>query len=297
MTTLSSLSGLPDVGTAEVIRILANRDLPPILTHPALVRADDVPLSGSGGIAIVELADGSFAPRCLVNDYDLRPEPYRKAYEITDLEAAVDRGLLSPDILAREGVISTTETIISLVAGLAPEFRNTTSNTGAALTLADFMKAKHALNVRSASGPYLCVMSSVQWAHLEASIAAAACPCGASSPFKGATLADLSSSGSGYKGRVLDVDVYVTDRVPTVGADHVACMISHGAVAWAAGSFFRSPEDFASIFDFRFGGNYLNGGIPFSFGRREGAWQLSVQLDLRKVIDAAGQRLISKATY
>ena len=181
----SSLLGLlaSNVVSAEVIRLLADRNSPAILNHPALVRADDIRASGSATVTIAELgldgydilapqADGALlAPTQLtVASVNMSPAPYRKAYEITDLARAVDSGRLSPDVLAADGLVSVTETVISMVAALASGFSQSTSNTGAALTLANFQSAKSALGARKVPGPYLCVMSGVQWGHLEASM-------------------------------------------------------------------------------------------------------------------------------
>lgn len=295
-----------NVVSAEVIRLLADRNSPAILAHPALVRADDIRGSGSATVTISELgldgydlltaqADGALlSPTSMtVSSVNLSPARFGKAYEITDLARAVDRGQLSPDVLARDGLITVTETIISLIAALASGFSNSTSNTGAALTVANFLAAKAALGARSAMGPYLCIMSGVQWGHLEASL----------STQNGTVIAPavgnaLVSSGPGYKGKLFDVDVFVSNRVASVGADHAACMISRGAVAWAAGSF--APEADPNILDF--GGDKQNGGIPFRFERiRTGlggktTHAVGAQLAVSEVIDNAGQYILSKNT-
>lgn len=308
-STASGLAGLfvSGVPNAEVIRLLADRNSPAILAHPALIRADDIRGTNSATVTLAELgldgydilapsADGALiAPTSLsVASVNLTPAPMRKAYEITDLARAIDSGRLSPDVLARDAVISVTETVISLVAALASGFSQSTSNTGAALTLANFQAAKSALGARKVPGPYLAILSGVQWGHLEASIMAATGTVSMTAPAQGA----LYTTGSGYKGKVLDVDVFVSNRVASVASDHAACMFGRGAIAWAAGSF--APEMDPNIMDF--GGSREDGGIPFRFERiRTGlagktAWGTSANIAVTEVIDFAGQYILSKNT-
>ena len=305
----SSLSGLlaSNVVSAEVIRLLADRNSPAILNHPAFVRAADIRASGSATVTLAELgldaydilapqADGALlAPTSLtIASVNLSPSPFRKAYEITDLARAVDTGRLSPDVLARDAVVSVTETVISLIAALASGFSQTTNNSGSALTLANFQSAKSALGARKVPGPYLAILSGVQWGHLEASMMTAT----GTVSYLPATQAALLTTGSGYKGKVLDVDVFVSNRVASVSSDHAACMFGRGAIAWAAGSF--APEVDPNILDF--GGSMADGGVPFRFERiRTGlagktAWATSAQLAVSEVIDLAGQYILSKNT-
>lgn len=309
--TAASISSLlpSNVTSAEYLRLLADRDTS-VLAHPALVYAGDAMGLGSLSIKLSQLgldgyrlleavADGAMVGDSAIDDDDctVTVAPYRKSYPITDLAAAVSQGKLGPQILARDAVMSAGNTLLSLVCAVFSGFSQQSGATGQSMTYTYMLQAKNALGARSVPGPYLAVISGIQFGHFLLSLAGAA----TGLAFTPASQAQIDAYGEGYKGEWAGVSIFVSNRVNTAnaGADHLGAMWGRGAIVWADSSF--APEPDPNIVDF--GGSEMNGfrgKVRFERDREaragETAYVTHANLGVNEGIDLAGQGLLSKAT-
>lgn len=308
LTTLSSL--LPSkVVTAEYLRLLADRN-GALIRHPAFVYGGDgrglghVQISmralGLDGYRILQSrAPGSLiAPRALdFDDFTCPVGPYSKAYEFDDLSRAILEGLINPTILARDAMMATANTLVSLAAQLVGGFANTSGTPGSALTAAQLLEAKSQLGVRNVEGPYVAVLSGVQFLHFEQSLATGTA---GAIQWLAATAAMIQQYGTGYKGNWGGIDIFVSNRVPTTngGVDHAGGMFGRGSIIWCNSSF--APESDPNIVDF--GASDESGRNPVRFERvRTGlagktAFVTHANLGIVEGIDEAGESIITKAT-
>lgn len=309
--TAASISSLlpSNVCSAEYLRLLADRDTS-ILAHPAFVYAGDARGLGSLSIKISALgldgyklleavADGASVGDSAIDDDDITVTvaPYRKSYPITDLAAAVSGGKLSPQVLATDSIMSAGNTLISLVCALTSGFSQQSGATGQSMTYTYMLQAKNALGARSVPGPYVAVLSGIQYGHFLLSLAGAS----TGLAFTEATQAQIDAYGEGFKGYWCGIAIFVSNRVNTAnaGADHLGVMFGRGAIVWADSSF--APEPDPNIVDF--GGNEANGfrgKVRFERDREaragETAYVTHANLGVAEGIDLAGQGLLSKAT-
>lgn len=309
--TTESLSSLlpPEVVTAEYLRLRADRDVS-VLAHPALHYAGDavgrgshtfrIPQLGLDGYRLLEqVAEGASVQRRELDDDEGRVTvaPWRKAYEFTDLAMAVQQGLITPTILARDALASTANTIVSMLAQLVGGFVATSGDSGGPLTGLHLLEAKGALSSRSVRGPYACVLSGQQVADFHAWLAATS---GGGVQWMPATQQQLIAYGEGYQGNWGGIDIWLSNRVPTTngGTDSAGGMFGFGAISWADSSF--APEPDPNIVDF-------GGATPGDRGRvrfervRTGlagntAYVTHAQLGMAEQQDGAGQSVISRAS-
>ncbi len=305
VATLSSL--LPtEAVTAEFLRMRADRDTS-ILAHPALFYAGDcmgrgsttfkVPQLGLDGFRRLEQVaeDGSVGTIALDDDEsNVTIAPWRKAYEFSDLSMAVQLGHISPTVLARDALMSTANTLVYMLAQLVGSFSNTSGTPGAALTGTNILEAKSQLAARSVPGPYVAVLSGSQIEDFMTWLGATS---GGGIQWMPATQVIINGYGEGYQGNWGGVDIFQSNRVPSVGADSAGGMFGRGALAWGDSSF--SPEPDPNILDF---GGVVGGRGKVRFERdrtaRAGttAYVTHAQLGIAEAQDAAGESILTLAT-
>jgi len=309
VNTIASLSSLlpSEVVTAEYLRMRADRETS-ILAHPALFYGGDaagkgsvsfqIPQLGLDGFRILEqVSEVSGVQHRAVDDDEsqLTIAPWRKAYEFSDLARAVDQGLLSPTILARDALMATANTVVYMLAQLVGSFSNTSGTPGAALTGLHLLTAKAQLASRSVAGPYACVLSGSQIEDFQGWLAATS---GGGVQWMPATQTQINAMGEGYQGSWAGVDIWLSNRVPTVGADSAGGMFGRGAIAFGDSSF--APEPDPNIVDF--GSSVPGGRAPVRFEReRSGTYGTTTyithaQLGMAEAQDAAGESIITLAT-
>lgn len=307
VATLSSL--LPsEVISAEYLRMRADRDTS-ILAHPALHYAGDcagrgsttfkVPQVGLDGYKRLEqVAEAAAVQRSAVDDDEgsVTVAPWRKAYEFSDLAKAVDTGLLTPTMLARDAVMATANTLVHMLAQLVGSFSNTSGTPGQALTGLHLLTARAQLAARSVPGPYLAVLSGSQTEDFHGWLAATS---GGGVQWMPATQEQLNAYGEGFQGIWGGIWIFHSNRVPTTngGTDSAGGMFGYGAVSWAESSF--APEPDPNIVDF---GGVIGGRGAVRFERsREGiagntTYITHAQLGMSEQQDAAGESIITLAT-
>lgn len=306
--TVASLANLlpSEAVTAEYLRLLADRDFG-FLSHPALVLAGDLmgkgsdtfdmPELGLDGFRLLEsVGEGSQVQHRAIDDgvATVSVAPWRKAYEFSDLARAVDQGLLTPTSLARDALMATANTLMFMLAQLVGGFANTSGTPGAALTGTDLLTGKAQLASRSVEPPYVALLSASQIEDFHGWLATT----GAGSvQWMPATQEQLVARGIGYQGNWGGIDIYLSNHIPTSGADSAGGMFGRGALIWAYSSF--APEPDANIVDF---GATAGGRAPVRFERERAGtagtttYITHAQLGVAEAIDAAGESILTLAT-
>lgn len=255
INTVATLAALfpAEVVSAEWLRMRADRNIT-LLAHPALHYAGDamgrgsltfqIPRVGLDGYRILEqVADGALvADRELDDDESsLSVAPWRKSYAFTDLVMAVQSGQISSTILARDAVMAAGNTLVHMVAQLVGGGSNTSGTPGAALTGLHILQAKNRLSARSVPGPYICVLSGSQIEDFQGWLAATS---GGGIQWLPATAQQIAAWGDGYQGNWGGVDIFLSNRVPTVnaGVDSAGGMFGLGGICWGDSSFAPEPD-------------------------------------------------------
>lgn len=230
---------------ASFLLLLADRST--LIDHPALFYAGSVnarsstvlkiPQAGLLGydLLAVDASENTAVANTAFTDGSgtVTVERYTKVYEPTDLNRMVGQfGLLDPDMMAMDALISAQLTLTSLVANLVDNFANTSGASGIDLDLATFLAADAALDARDATGPKLALLHSANVAHLKEELALVS---GGGVQFAEATQQMINAFGTGYRGRLLGVDIMSSNYVPASGSDRHGGMFTRGAIAWADG--------------------------------------------------------------
>lgn len=308
VNTVASLANLlpSEVVTAEYLRLLADRDFG-FLSHPALIFAGDLmgkgadtfdmPQLGLDGYRLLEqVAEGSQVQHRAIDDdvATVTVAPWRKAYEFSDLARAVDLGLLTPTVLARDALMATANTLVYMLAQLVGGFSNSSGTPGNALTGLDLLTAKAQLAGRSVEPPYVALLSASQIEDFHGWLAATS---GGGVQWMPATQEQLMARGIGYQGNWGGIDIYLSNRIPTSGANSLGGMFGRGAIIWSYSSF--APEPDANIVDF---GAAAGGRAPVRFERERAGtagtttYITHAQLGVAEAIDAAGETISTLAT-
>ncbi|MCB9763920.1 MAG: hypothetical protein H6739_29385 [Alphaproteobacteria bacterium] len=238
-------SGIGDLIAGEVMAneymmLLAERDNS-VLNHPALFHATAtsptsnvvrVPHVGLGGYDLLSATTpgSEIANTALIDgSSDITISSRAKVYMADDLAQYITDGKLDAIALAQDAVVSISQTLISLIASVAGGFTATEGTSGVDATWNDVLAAKTTLDIANAAGPMLAIVHSRQWGDLE------------SDALSMGVLPAQSMSGvimqglSGYRGRYLGIDFFVSNHVPTAnaGADRAGGIFTRGGIAWA----------------------------------------------------------------
>lgn len=309
--TVATLASLlpPSVVTAEYLRLLAPRDAS-IINHPALVYGGDSRLLGHTTVQMSELgldgykrltarAPGAAGVVSALDDGDITWSvgPYFKAYEFDDLSRAVLERKISPEILARDAVMATANTLVELVAGLVGGGANASGTPGSALTAAQLIQARDKMAARNVPGPYLAFLSGIQLLHFHQSLATGTA---GAIQWMPATAQQIEMYGEGFQGVWGGIWIYMSTLIPTAnaGVDHAGGMVGRGGIVWGNASF--APEPDGNIVDF--GASNESGRNPLRFERiRTGmsgktAYATHANLGITEGMDDCIESIITKAT-
>jgi hypothetical protein len=253
-------SGLGDQRLTEELHqeiLLARADRSQIINHPALmylgdlmgrksttVKASEIGLDGYDGLAAV--AEGASVTTTAMYDasYTVTVARQSKKYAHTDLAKITDHaGQLDPARFAQDATITAGLRTVDLIADLVGGFSNEFGSTGVNITIQQFFDAGTYLEGANVQGPFMAILHSKQWADLRDAVRTAT----GLVEWQPASAAMQEIMGTGYKGRLWGVDIFVTNRVPTAnaGADRAGGMFGRGAILWADASIPNNPAAIA----------------------------------------------------
>jgi len=246
-------SGIADLRTAEalsaeILLLLADRNALP--NHPALMYAGDAVGRGSAVLKIPAVGlqgydllsapgDGSPIANTALSDtaFQVTVARYSKAYEASDLARLTDpaNGKIKVAEFASDAVVSSSNTLVSLVANVTDGFSASVGSSGVDLSVNNFLAAIQTLEVAKNVGPYMAILHPQQMGDLRAAIANVS---GGAIQWLPASQEQIQILGNGYRGNWMGVDIFSSSFVPTAnaGADRAGGMFARGAVLWADSS-------------------------------------------------------------
>lgn len=248
-------AGIADQVTAEAlsgkyILLLADRNAIP--AHPAIAAGyqGDVAGRGSNTIKVPHIGlfgydqlaagtEGTATGNTALTDGSstITVGQRDKIYEASDMTRMVDaNGLIKPDTMAVDAVVSAGATMLSMLANLVDGFSAQVGTSGADATAANFLDLITTLEVAGVVGPYLFVGHPTQWGDIRKDVGTAI---GGAIQWNAGSQAILDGmKGLGYQGNYLGADVFTTKHVPTInaGADRGGGMFGAGAIVWADGT-------------------------------------------------------------
>lgn len=237
LTTTSILSGM-------YLRMAAERTALP--NHPALMYDGDrrgagstakkTPHIGLDGYVLPASATEFAAPSgntaLADSSTTVTTGRYIKVYTQTDVAKWTDAtGLINSARFAQDAIVSHAQNLVALVADVIDGFTVTVGSSGVNATIQNWLDAKATLEAGNVEGPYLGVLHSRQWNDILNELLLTS---GGAAQYIPATLDQIAMLGSGYKGQLAGVDVFVTNRVVTANAaaDRAGGMFGRGAVIW-----------------------------------------------------------------
>lgn len=246
-------SGIADLRTAEALSaeiLLLLQDRNALPNHPALVFAGDAVGRGSAVLKIPAIGlqgydllsapgDGSAVANTALSDtaFQVTVARYSKAYEASDLARLTDpaNGKIKVAEFASDAVVSSSNTLVSLVANVTDGFSSTVGSSGVDLSVNNFLAAIQTLEVAKNVGPYMAILHPQQMGDLRAAIANVS---GGAIQWLPASQEQIQILGNGYRGNWMGVDIFSSSFVPTAnaGADRAGGMFARGAVLWADSS-------------------------------------------------------------
>jgi hypothetical protein len=255
--TFSSL--LANQAESEILSglyLMALADRNALPAHPALFRVPGVAGRGSitqkipqiglmGYDLLASTGDGSAVANTALTDYSntLAVARYSKSYESTDLARLVDAyGVLRPEVMAMDAVVSVASTLLSLHANLVDNFATTVGASGVDATLENVLDAITSLEINKVKGPFLGILHPVQWGDVRKD---AALNAGGAIQWNAGSQQMLDAmKGLGYQGNFLGVDFFTSTHVPTAnaGADRAGGIFGHGAIAYVLDSIEADPD-------------------------------------------------------
>lgn len=153
---------------------------------------------------------------------------YTAQRELGDFARMVDAtGVLRPEVFAQDAYAQYVATVLDLAANIIDGF-TLTQTASTIMTVDDFSAAVAKLGAKA--GPLLAVLHPKQWGELVSEIATTG---GGAISFAAETPALISTLGPGFKGRLLGVDVFVTESVISSGGDRKGAILAPNALVWA----------------------------------------------------------------
>lgn len=243
---------LAEILAAELMFSRADRNA--LINHPALRYVGDLTATGSatvkqsdltfmGADLLAAVLDGATVAETVITDasYNVTISRRAKRYIPSDLARVTDSyGHLDPTMFAQDATLSAGLTLTSLVAGLMGGFSNVFGTSGSNLTIQDFEDAVTNLEINNVEGPYMAILHGRQWGDLRDSIRTAT----GTVAFDPASPEMIRMRGTGFKGSIYGVDLFVSNYVNTVnaGADRAGGIFGNGAVLWADASIPQNPS-------------------------------------------------------
>jgi hypothetical protein len=242
-------SGIGDLTTTEIVtglwlQSLADRNALP--NHPALLKVPSPAGRGSTTIKVPQIGlmgydlmatatEGSSTANSALVDASttLAIAPKMKVYEASDLARLIDAlGVLNPQVMAMDALISASVTLRDMVANLCDTFTTTVGTSGVNASVANWLDVIATLEIAKVQGPYLGILHPRQWADIRED---AALNSGGAIVWNAGAQGILDAmKGLGYQGNFLGVDVFTTTSIPTVnaGADRGGGVFGRGAIVW-----------------------------------------------------------------
>jgi len=299
-------AGVADLRTSEALSgeyllLLADRNALP--NHPALLYLGDSAgetsltkkisqLGLMGYDLLAAVGDGSTVGNTALTDgsASVTLGRYSKSYERSDMARLSDAlGMLSPSAFALDAVISTSATLVSLIANITDDFTATVGATGVNLSVANWLEAIATLEIAKVPPPYLSILHGRQTADLRSAVSTAA---GGAVQWMPASQDMLRVLGNGYRGNFADVPIFSSSHVPTANAaaDRAGGMFGRGAVIWGDSSYPAEGDPNQLI---------IGGKVLFERDREAKAGTTSyvthAMLCVSQGIDAAGVSIITDA--
>lgn len=235
--------------SAQYQLLLADRNALP--NHPALMYVGDVRGAGASTIKLSQLGllgynllgtttEGDPVANTALTDSSstVQVVQYTKVYEPSDLAKMLDKqGVLKPEFLAVDAMISGSNTMRSLVANVTDDFTATVTTSGVDCSFATLLDGITTLEVAKVEGPFLGLLHPVQWGDVRKDVASSSG--GAIQFHQGSSQLLIDGMKAlGLKGSWLGVDWFTTTDVPTAnsGADRAGGIFGRGAVLWADGT-------------------------------------------------------------
>jgi len=231
--------------TADYLMLAADRNSLP--NHPALHYAGDTAGIGSntlkvphtnllGGDLPQSVADGAAVPNTAwtTGATTVTTGRYAKSYGPSDMARFTDSlGLLAGPTLAQDAFASAQLSLTSSIAGLMGGFSNTVGASGVNLSIANVLAALTLLEVGYQGGIMpggaMGVIHTVQGGDLRTALATAT---GGALQWN-VPAEQLVLRGTGFRGRYLDVDWFVSGYVPMSGVnDRGGAIFVQGGVVW-----------------------------------------------------------------
>lgn len=225
--------------------MLARAERSMLVDHPALMylgnlggsrsitkKASEIGLDGYD--SLVAVAEGASVGATALYDasYTVTVGRQTKNYAYSGIARITDHaGQLDPARLAQDSLITKGQRLVELIANLVGGGSNEFGSTGVNLTIQQFFDAGTYLEGANVQGPFMCILHSKQWADLRDAIRTAT----GLVEWQPASAAMQVIMGTGYKGNLWGIDVFVTNRVPTAnsGADRAGGMFGRGGILYA----------------------------------------------------------------
>lgn len=236
-----------EILNGEYLRLAADRNALP--NHPALAYGGDfqglgtmtkkVALVGIDGYDLpTSVAEGAAIVPQLIADqqFTMTIARYGKAYSATDQVRFTDPlGVFNAPRLAQDALQSQALTLTNLIAGLVGGFGQTATTSGTNLSVATVLLAVATLELASqasfSAGQVMGVLHTQQMADFRESWTLST-----SGGIQWlVTEADLAIKGTGFRGRMFDIDWFASSYVPTAnaGADRAGGIFMNGGVFWS----------------------------------------------------------------
>lgn len=218
-----------------------------LIDHPALFYAGSVNFKGTTVLKVplvgllgydllsVDASENTDVDETALTDGSstVTVERYTKVYTPTDLNRMVGAmGILEPEMMAMDAMISAQLTLTSLLANLVDNFSNTSGASGVDMDLATLLAADAALDARNAVGQKLAILHTSAVSHIKEELALVS---GGGVQLAPATQDMISRVGTGLRGSILGIDIVASNYVPASGSDRHGGMFVRGALAWADG--------------------------------------------------------------
>lgn len=299
-------AGLGDQRLTESLNqeyLLALADRAALQNHPSLINVGSAGPNGSltiktseiswnGADQLAAVAEGASVANTALTDtsYTVTVARYAKAYSPTDFARMTDvHGILSPQSFAMDALTSAAMTLTNLIAALASGYSQSVGSSGVNMTVQNFFDARALHDINNVQGDLLAVLHARQYNDFLDSLRAET----GALEFYAPTAEMIAMRGTGYKGRFLDCDFFVSNQCATAnsGADRAGMMIGRGAVLWAEGT--HAPDPAVVGFDL------LGGRVRLEFDRDGRAAETAVitnrVLGVTEGIDLAGVGIITDA--
>lgn len=250
-----------EVVVAELLRVLTDNYY--IENHPCLLDLQDLSGSGAeianirdnnlnGAAEMTSLAEGgTYANSAFAaNKYPVTVGQYYSQFNVSDLAKAVSPGgELAASSFARDAAMRRARTITAMLATQVASITTVHTMT-AAPTVEDLMTAGQKLELQYATGPKIAVLKPQQWHSIQQDAAfEQAMNVAVGDP---AVQAMAKMLGGVYKGRYLDIDIFVSFAVTTASSKYQGAIFTRGCIIRAKATPVADTPDTVILGDMSF---------------------------------------------